>query len=467
MLCEGAQTQGIRPLDLPSPHRLRRPGSDRGARVVGAGDVAVDAASLLAERTHQARVGGSPERVARVLAALGSPERSFRAIHLTGTNGKTTATLATAALLEAAGVRAGSFTSPHLERVEERIRLGGEEISPSELVSLLERVIRAADASGEEIGYFEALTLAALAGFAEAGVEVAAVEVGIGGLRDATNVLGAEVAVVTSVGLDHTEVLGDTLEEIATDKAAIAASAHTLVSGPVDPGLLPLLDSSGARRHLAAGRDWQLVTTPVASGQLLDLASPVGTHRKVHLGLRGPHQGANVATALLATEAALDRRLDDDEVARGLAALAVPGRLELLASAPLVLADGVKNPAGARALRAALDVEPLLVGRSLVVVVGLLAGHDAEEMLAALDVAAARLVVTCAPETPRALPAEVVAEAARAAGAPAVVVGEGVAGSVHLALRETGDADAVVVTGSLYVVGEARSALRCRGRADA
>lgn len=360
-----------------------------------------------------------------LLAALGNPERGLAMVHVGGTNGKGSTAAMIEAALRASGRRTGLYTSPHLVRFTERIRVGGDEIGRDEAAAL---VGRALDAGGEHT-FFEIATAAAFLAFAAHAVDVAVVEVGLGGRLDATNVIERPlVTVVTGVARDHTEVLGDSLAAIAREKAGIWKPGVPAVAACDDAAARAVLEAEAAR----VGAPLSLYGRDFDAGGLPPLA------------LAGPHQARNAALARRAL-ALLPPSLrpGDAAVARGFADVRWPGRLEWLA--PDVLVDAAHNEEGARALGAAL---PALVGaRPVTLVVGMVADKDARAILGALGPHAARVVATT-PPSPRALPAA--ALAALWPGAEAIA-------DVAAALASARAGGGVtVVAGSLFLVGEAR-----------
>ncbi len=402
------------------------------------------------------------EPVRSALAALGSPEQDVSFVHVTGTNGKGSTTAICAALLADTGRRVGTYTSPDLHAVNERIAVAGQPIADEDLVSLLGRLCDLEGAIGRRLTRFELLTVGALLHFADEGVELAVVEVGLGGTWDATNVLGAPVAVVTNVSLDHTEVLGPTVAEIATDKAGIIATGATAVLGDDDPATIDLqarlaADAGAAavwRRH----HELEVARNDLAvGGRLVSLRTALGVHEDVSLSLHGAHQAANALCAVAAAEAAFGGRLDDAVVEATLGAISIPGRLEVLGTAPMVLVDCAHNPAGTAVLAGALR-EDFDVAGTIRCVVGMLRGRDPKELLAPLVGAGVAEVLCCVAPSPRALPAEELAAAGRALGLDTVVIDD-VGHAVESALDASRDDDAVVVTGSFYVVGSARGHL--------
>lgn len=399
----------------------------------------------------------------RVLAGLlGDPERAFPSVHLTGTNGKGSTAAMTSSLLAAMGLSVGTYTSPNLTQVNERLVRNGAPIDDGSFTELLGSLALVEPMMPERPTRFELLTAAALAWFAAEAVDAAVIEVGLGGTWDATNVVDAEVAVVTNISYDHTEVLGPTLEGIARDKAGIVKPGSRVVIGETDPGLVRIIrqvaDEAGAGEIWVRGVEFDCTANRTAvGGRLVDLRTPGATYGELLVPLHGPHQGVNAACAVAAAEAFFGAGLDPDVVQDALAAVSVPGRLEVVGRQPLCIVDGAHNVAGMEALAAAL-AEGFSVEGSRVAVVGMLGGRDPSAMLAALGPAELDVLVTCQPESPRALASDVVAEAGRALGLE-VVDGGTVAAAVSLARGLVPPHGLLLVTGSLYVVGDARRLL--------
>ena len=402
------------------------------------------------------------DRMQGLARLLGSPHGEYPVVHLTGTNGKTSTARMTASLLAAHGLSVGLYTSPHLERVNERIVWSGEPIADVELAEVLHAVSLAEDALGERVTFFEIMTAAAFRFFADVSVDVAVVEVGLGGTWDATNIADGAVAVVTNVSIDHVEYLGSTKESIAIEKAGIVKPGATLVLGEEDPALREIFTSRGAAGVVTRGADFGVIDNRTAmSGRVVDLFTPTSQHPELFIPLHGSHQADNAAIALAASEAFLDGPiLDSQVVADAFAGVRVAGRLEVMARRPLVLLDGAHNVAGALALSAALDEEFPTSSRTLVV--GLLVEKDPAEMLDALDLASATQLVACRPPSPRGRDPKEVAAAAVAAGMPPsrIRVVETPGDALTYAVSVTPEDGQVVVTGSLYVVGAARAAFR-------
>ena len=402
----------------------------------------------------------SLESIERLMAVMGDPQRAYPVIHLTGTNGKGSVAAITSALLTASGLRVGTATSPHLERVNERISVDSEPIADDELADVVAAVADLELVAGVQPSYFEIVTAAAFRHFADVAVDVAVVEVGLLGRWDATNVADGQVCIVTNVGLDHQEYAGPTRLHIAREKAGIVKPGSHLILGETDPELAAVFRATGPAEVWERDLDFSCAGNQLAlGGRLLDLNTPYGAHPEVFLPLHGRHQGDNAACALAAVEAFFGAALHDDVLAEGLASVRWPGRFEVVGHQPLVIVDGAHNPSGADVCASvfAEDFDP--AGQSILVV-GMLQGRDPAEMLGALRADEFGLVVATAPDSPRAASASTVAAAARALGCDDVLLVPQVAKACDAALARAGADDAVLVTGSLYVVGEARPHLR-------
>jgi dihydrofolate synthase/folylpolyglutamate synthase len=368
-------------------------------------------------------------RTRGLLAALGNPQASFRTLLIGGTNGKGSTAAGAASILEAAGLRVGLTTSPHLVRVNERVRLSGRDVSDAQLDSALSLVAAVSGEGALGPTYFEALVIAACELFRRARVEVGVVEVGIGGRLDATNVLEPEVSVVTNVEADHLETLGPSLTDVAREKAGIFRSGQPALTAATGNGLDVLRSEAG---RIGA----RLLEIPPSSAW--DDLSP----------LPGAHQRANLVLAVAAARAFAP--LDDATVRRGIAAIRWPGRLQTVRRTGLrpLLVDGAHNPAGAQALSAHLDAAGLS-GR-VDLVFGVLGDKAAEEMFAPLATRARRVVLV-APSSPRAIaPDALAARLGRSGLARAASLAEAIA-----TLEGEGDDAPILVAGSLVLAGEA------------
>ncbi len=410
----------------------------------------------------------APEPLSRMEALielLGSPQLQYPVIHVTGTNGKTTVARMITDLLVADGLSVGTDTSPYLERFNERMSWNGEPVPDDELDRLLERIEELEHLLPDRPSYFEIVHGAALEWFADVAVDVAVVEVGLGGRWDATNVIDGRVAVVTNVELDHVEYLGPTRADIAAEKAGIVKPGATLVLGETDPELVPVLEAPDHERTVLRDRDFGVEGNRLAvGGRVVDLYTPWGAVGDVYLPLHGAHQADNAAVALAAAEAFIGRALDPAVVHDAFGSVRSPGRLEVVTHEPLVVIDGTKNVAGAHAVRAALAEEfppPGTAGATRTWVVGILRQKDALEMLDALGVREGDRVIATRPEIPRAREPQEVADAARQLGvaADAIEIVDDVGDAVARAIDTSDAVDQVVVAGSLYVAGPARRAL--------
>ncbi|HEY6002279.1 MAG TPA: folylpolyglutamate synthase/dihydrofolate synthase family protein [Anaeromyxobacter sp.] len=380
------------------------------------------------------------ERVERALDALGRPERSYPVLHVAGTNGKGSTCAMAAAALAAAGHRVGLYTSPHLVSFSERIQVAGAPIDDGALAAVVDEIRRAcpwheAGEEAERLTYFEFATLAGLLHFARSRVDVAVVEVGLGGRFDATNAVLPRVAAVARIGLDHTQLLGDTVEQIAFEKAGIfKPGVPAVVHALQPPGALETLRGEAVRKGAP------FVVAPA--------------EYEGRVALAGPHQRGNAALARAALRelARAGVALSEEAMSRGIATARWPGRLEEIGG---VLLDGAHNPDGAAALAAALRA--LHPGRPVELVFGVLSDKDHAGMLGALADAVRRFHVV-APATPRARSATEIRALARARGLEADAH-PSFSEALSCARRAAGDGALVCVAGSLYLVGEARALL--------
>ncbi len=398
----------------------------------------------------------------RLMELMGEPQTLYPSLHITGTNGKTSTARIVTALVMASGLSVGTYTSPHLERINERIAINGESIADEDLAEVLDSVRLLEPLLGDDLpSYFEIVTAAAFRQFADAPVDVGVIEVGVGGKWDATNVVDGLVNVITSIGLDHMNYLGPTRAHIAKQKAGILKPGGVAVIGEPDDEFDAIWEASPSDRVLKINRDYELLDNNVAvGGRMLDIRTPKATYEGLFLSLHGSFQGYNAATALTAVEAFFDEPLSQEVVVEAFGAVQSPGRMEVAHRQPLCLLDGAHNNDGAAALAHTLK-EEFAAAASRILVVGMLRTHDPRELLAELADPMPRLVFACTAPSPRAVPASEIADAARSLSMACVVV-EDVALATNEALAAANDDDLVVVTGSLYVVGAARSAIAAR-----
>jgi dihydrofolate synthase / folylpolyglutamate synthase len=430
-------------------------------------------------RWPENRLEPSLDRIRALCDLLGDPQRAYPVVHLTGTNGKTSTARMVDALLRALDLRTGRFTSPHLERMTERINVDGDELSPDRFVEVYDEVAPYADvldsAAEHPLSFFELVTAMAYAAFADAPVDAAVVEVGLGGSWDATNVADATVAVVTPISVDHERFLGSSPGVIAEEKAGIIKSGTfaVLASQPLEAAEVLLRRSAEVGATVAReGLEFGVRSrTPGLGGQLVSLQGLGAAYDEIFLPLHGAHQAHNAACALAAVEAfaggkGLAGGLDPDLVQTAFASVTSPARLEIIRRSPTVILDAAHNPAGAAATADA--VQEAFALSPLIGVLGVMADKDVEGVLAAFEPVLATVVCT-QNSSARAMPAEELAEvAAGVFGPERVEVAARLDDALERAvtLAEAADSDAiglggggVLVTGSVVTAGEARTLL--------
>jgi dihydrofolate synthase/folylpolyglutamate synthase len=403
------------------------------------------------------------ERMDALLDMLGNPHRRYGVVHVTGTKGKGSTTALVAAILQAHGFRAGGYFSPYVYDVRERVQVGGDLISESDLTRLVERLAPLAD-SVEAMGLgsvteFELKTALGFLHFADTSADYAAIEVGIGGRLDATNVVTPLAAVITNVGLDHTDILGDTVALIAAEKAGIIKPGVDVITAAEDPDALDVITErarTGQARlvRVEAARPGTTAAdvTWADTGPSFEVRTGATTYTDLRLKLVGAHQRTNAACAVAAVEAVARAdgwMVSPDAIRAGLARVELPGRFSVLRERPTVIADGAHNAMSARSL--AEEVGKLARHR-LVLVVGMLRGHDPELFMREIAPMAS-VVIATEPTWRRAEAADVVADAARAyCGDVRIVTPPAAAAQAALELA-SGD-DIVLITGSFYTVGD-------------
>ncbi|QDO89340.1 bifunctional folylpolyglutamate synthase/dihydrofolate synthase [Ornithinimicrobium ciconiae] len=461
---------------------------DRRRRREGAGGQPVD--PLIAARMAQVTeeiLARSPEnvieptldRVVQVMDLLGHPQRNFPMIHITGTNGKTSTTRMVERLLRELGLTTGRFTSPHLHHLRERIAIAGEPVDPERFLAAYDDVLpyvqmvdeTSLAAGGPRITYFELLVIIAYAVFSDAPVDVAVVEVGLGGVWDATNVADGQVAVVAPVAIDHTRLLGDNLIDIATEKAGIIKSDAIAVLGVQENEVLQLLlercDEVGATAQVEGLAYGVLQREVAVGGQLMSLRGLAGDYTDVFLPLFGAHQVHNAAMAVAAVEGFLgggEQPLDADVVRAAFADVSSPGRLEIVRRSPTVIVDAAHNPAGIAAMAEA--IRESFTFHRLVGVVAVLQEKDASTMLEVLEPLLDHIVVSRS-TSPRSIPPERLGEmAVELFGEDRVTVVRDLPDALDIA---SGMADgggmtgAVLATGSITTVADVRMLLGVTG----
>jgi dihydrofolate synthase/folylpolyglutamate synthase len=396
----------------------------------------------------------------RLLARLGGPHMAYQTIHVGGTNGKGSTCAAISSILSAAGISNGLYTSPHQVSFRERILVDGVMIHKESAAALIGQVKEAAEGMGLTVTYFEFLTAVAFLHFAQTGVKAVALEVGLGGRFDSTNVVDPAVSIITSVAMDHMAHLGDTLERIAMEKCGVIKPGRPLVlgvkDGPAAAEALRTAKERGSEVQMA-GRDFTAARVGMtADGELLDYASGMTRLTGLKTGLRGHKQVDNAALA--ATTALILRRrgmnISDGAIRRGLEGTRIPGRFETVLQKPLLIMDGAHNPDAAEALCQTI-LERFGPGRADIVF-GAMRDKDYPAMIKALA-PAARSFLFYSPQVPRAEdPARLAAAQADPAIPTKVAVG---AGEVLAMIRSAGEERLIVITGSFYTIGEIRAAM--------
>jgi dihydrofolate synthase/folylpolyglutamate synthase len=425
------------------------------------------------ERAGRFGIKPSLDRIRLLCAKLGNPQLKYPSLHITGTNGKTSTARMIASILEVGGRKVGRYTSPHMQSVTERVCINGRTISEGDFAAFLERIIPQVEETDQKTGdpltYFEITTAMAFLYFAVRKVDVGVIEVGLGGRWDATNLVESRVQVITGVALDHVAELGGTVKEIAREKAGIIKEGSIAISAVGDRDALRVLTDTCKEKEsdlMLLGRDFQLLynlTYGIETGkvgQAVGIQGLLREYPEIFLPLLGEHQAVNAACAVAASEAYAGslRALSASEVEAGLHRVTSPGRLEVVSLDPLVLLDGAHNPEGASRLanviRNDLDYDRLIL------VVGILEDKDIRQMLEVLLPLASTVVVTQS-SCERATPAGTISAMVKEMGYDCVVV-EKVEEAVKFARTLSSVTDMVCITGSLYTVGEARTALGLR-----
>ncbi|NHN55898.1 bifunctional folylpolyglutamate synthase/dihydrofolate synthase [Calidifontibacter sp. DB0510] len=427
-------------------------------------------------RTPESSPEPSLDRVRRIMELLGDPQHAFPLIHLTGTNGKTTTTRLVERILRESGLSTGRFTSPHLHDMRERISLNGKPIEAQRFIDTYDDVLpyiqmvddQSVAEGGPRTTYFEVLTVMAYAAFADAPVDVAIVEVGLGGGWDATNVADGKVAVVTPISLDHTRLLGDRVEDITLEKREIIKAGAIAVVGRQEPEVDDLLAERCEEVDAQLAReDAQFAVTErdtAVGGQQITVQGLAAVYPDLFVPLFGEHQAHNVATAIAAVEAFLgggEQPLDHELLQAALAEVTSPGRLEIVRRSPTVVVDAAHNVGGMRALRAA--IEDSFTFTRLVGLVAILSDKDAEQMLIELEPVLEEIVITRT-SSPRAMDPKTLGQLAidifgedRVTIEPVLI--DAIDKAVELADEGGAVGGGVLATGSIVTAAEVRQAL--------
>jgi dihydrofolate synthase/folylpolyglutamate synthase len=404
------------------------------------------------------------ERVTKLVEALGSPHRVYRTIHVVGTNGKSSTTRFISALLEARGLRVGSYVSPHLISLAERqmvdsVPATGEEFC--ELVARIRPVVEELEKKfppGEHLTQFEVLTAAAFLYFKEKECDVAVIEAGLGGRLDATSVISSDVQVVTTIGREHTELLGDTLSAILKEKAAVIPQNGKVVAGSLDPEVKAELKEICASRNATCyflGDEIALLAD--ARAESFDIFGLYGSYTDLHLKVLGSYQRANAAVSVAAAELFLGEALDEDQVRAALGSTVVPGRLEVISTQPLCIFDGSHNPPGME--ETVRSLEQILERRRLIAVVSILKDKEAEDMMRHLA-PCCDIIFATQSSSPRTLPAEELAAVITGLGrGPEVFIDPDPRSAMVSAYRLATSNQVILVTGSLTLIADLKREL--------
>lgn len=405
----------------------------------------------------------SLDRMRALMALLGDPQHDVPAIHITGTNGKGSTSRMVVELIGATGLDVGSYTSPHIDRVNDRIMIANRPLDDDSMTQALAEVAEVEpwvfESTGETPNYFEILCAAAYNWFAATAVDVNVIEVGMGGRWDATNIIEAEVVALTNIGQDHLEIIGPTIADATREKAGIISPRSHVICGETRPELVDIVTATQHRELWCSRDDYDVIEDRLAvGGRLVDLVTPYGRHEDIFLPVNGAHQSQNAAMAVAAVEAFFGRQLDDDVVSEAFARLELPARFEVMQRQPLVIVDGAHNPPAA-AVAAETLFDDFSNEQAPVLVMGTNRPHDPVEFVDALRGTEFSVIIATAADWPRAIAAETLGVALKNCG-PRIETVPRVADALDRAIELAGESGTVLVTGSLYVASEARSQLR-------
>jgi len=419
-----------------------------------------DALRYLDEHSSYERTGRvdspSTSNIETLLDAIGNPQHSYRSIHITGTNGKGSTAQITTRLLMAHGLRVGTYSSPHINRINDRICINGEPIDDDEFGRQIGAIADLEILLAIRPSFFEIMTAAMFRWFADSAVDVAVVEVGMLGRWDATNVINSDVAVITNIALDHMEYAGPTVEHIAREKAGIIKPSSALVLGETDELLREIFLSEEARSQLIRDEDFACEDNFLAiGGRMISVRTSRSKYEDVIVPLHGQHQGDNASLAICAVEEFFGDVINREILDEGMSAVAMPGRFEVLGHRPLAIIDGAHNPAGAQVCATVFFEDFNTQGRKILVT-GALRSRNPEDLLLGFRANEFDVVITCMPPTPRGLPADEMARVATSIGCADVRVAESVEKACQLAINLANQDDAILITGSLYIVSAAR-----------
>ena len=428
-------------------------------------------AALLA-RWPENRIAPTLERIQALVDALGSPQLSYPTIHIGGTNGKTTTSRMIDSLLFSMGLRTGRFTSPHLETYRERIAINGEPIDPKELIFTYNDIAAYFDFIDSKfdnpVSFFEAVTALAFAAFAEHPIDIGIIEVGMGGEWDATNVIRADVSVITPIGLDHMEYLGNTLVEIASTKAGIIKEGGFAVLAQQEPEVAVELLRKAAEVGADVAREgleYSVLSRAVSiGGQLLTIQGLKGVYDEIFIPLHGKHQASNAAAALVAVEIFFgENELDIDAVREGFAQVRSPGRCEVIHRDPTIILDAAHNPHGSIALVETIESE--FTFDEIIGVVGVMGDKDVRGILVNFEKFMYSIIVTKNSSSRSMEVSDLANLAIEIFGADRVFSAPTLESAIKKAIKDlvrplSDDTLGIVITGSVVTVGEARTYIK-------
>lgn len=391
-----------------------------------------------------------------LLAMLGNPHTDAPAIHVTGTNGKGSTSHCLTRLLMAHGLKVGTYASPHVSAINERIQIDAEPIDDDIFAQAIEDVRTATEHLETGHPWFNILTAVAFRVFSDAAVDVMVLEVGMLGRFDATNVVDSTVAVVTNIGRDHTDGQGDWKQRIAWEKAGIISDKSVAVLGEIEDDLMSYFTDETPRELISLNNEIRLLSNSVGvGGRVISVQTPYGRYEELLVSLHGRHQAKNATVAIAAAEQFIGSALNHELCEQALSQAAMAGRFEVIDAEPLVVVDGAHNTHGAKVAARTLK-EEFAVGGRKILIVGMMREKDPTEMLTALQADKFEIVIACQPSWPRALPADELAEGARSLGLIVDVVADPVT-AFDLAKDLSTDQDLIFVAGSLYIVGAIRN----------
>jgi len=409
----------------------------------------------------------SLDRMRALMTLLGDPQDEIPAIHITGTNGKGSTSRMVVELIGATGLDVGSYSSPHIDRVNDRIMIANEPLNDESMTRALAEIAEVEPwvlkSTGEKPNYFEILCAAAYNWFAATAVDVNVIEVGMGGRWDATNVIEADIAAITNIGQDHLEIIGPTAADVTREKAGIISPDSHVICGETTPELVDIIRETQHRELWRHRTEYDVAEDQLAvGGRLIDLVTPYGRHQEIFIPVNGSHQAQNAAMAVAVVEAFFGQQLDDEVVSEAFARLKLPARFEVMQRQPLIIIDGAHNPPAATVAANTL-FDDFATEQAPVLVMGTNRPHDPVEFVNAIRGKEFGAIIVTAANWPRAIPAETLGVALHDYGPPIETVPH-VADALNRAIELAGENGTVLVTGSLYVASEARSQLRSASR---